>query len=150
MKVGDPLPEFSLPDQDWNQVSTDDLIGRPCVVYFYPKDDTPGCTRQACTFRDQYEQFLELGAKVVGVSSDSPEDHRRFQEKYNLPYCLLSDQNGSLRDKFEVPSNLLGLVPGRVTFIFDRNGRLIHQFKSQTRAEKHIHEALLALQRLEN
>ncbi len=145
MKVGELLPHFNLPDQDWNNLSSDDLIGKPSVIYFYPKDDTPGCVRQACSFRDQYEVFKEIGAEVVGISSDTPEIHRNFQSKHNLPYRLLSDKDDLIRKKFKVPTNLFGLIPGRVTFIFDESGCLIHRFNSQMQAERHIEEALNAL-----
>ena len=116
------------------------------MIYFYPKDDTPGCTKQACTFRDQFAEFEDFGATVVGVSNDSPEQHRSFQEKHRLPYRLLSDQNGKLRKKFGVESSLLGLIPGRETFIFNAKGELIHKFNSQLKMEQHIQEALKALE----
>ena len=148
MKVGELLPHFNLPDQDWNNLSSDDLIGKPSVIYFYPKDDTPGCVRQACSFRDQYEVFKEIGATVVGVSSDTPEQHRKFQSKYRLPYRLLSDLRGELRQKFNVESHLLGLIPGRETFVFDAKGKLVHRFNSQLKTEQHILEAIDALKNL--
>lgn len=146
MNVGDNIPSFSLPDQDWNTLQSDELIGKPCVIYFYPKDDTPGCTRQACSFRDQFETFRDMGAEVVGVSSDTPEEHRKFQEKYRLPYRLLSDSKGELRKKFKVPTAFFGLIPGRVTYVFDREGKLIDQFNSQSRAERHITKAIQLLE----
>ncbi|GAB5538011.1 MAG: peroxiredoxin [Salibacteraceae bacterium] len=146
MRIGDHIPDFTLPDQDWNNVSTLDLIGDPLVIYFYPKDDTPGCTKQACSFRDQYHVFEEAGATVLGVSSDTPEEHRSFQSKHRLPFKLLSDKKGNLRKKFGVESHLLGLIPGRETFIFDKSGKLVHRFNSQTRATQHITEAIEALQ----
>lgn len=145
MKLGEKIPDFTLVDQDLNNLSSVDLIGAPCVIYFYPKDDTPGCTKQACTFRDQYSAFDDLGATVVGVSKDSPEQHRAFQEKYHLPYRLLSDSAGKLRKKFGVESSLMGLLPGRETFVFDAKGELIHKFNSQMKTEQHIQEALNAL-----
>jgi thioredoxin-dependent peroxiredoxin len=148
MKVGDTIPDFALPDQDWNTLKSEDLLGKPIVVYFYPKDDTPGCTKQACTFRDQFAIFQELGAQVIGVSGDSPEVHRKFQEKYRIPFRLLSDLKGELRKKFEVSTTLFGLLPGRVTFVFDTDGKLVHTFNSNTKAERHITEAIEALKSL--
>lgn len=148
MKIGERIPDFEVPDQDWNNMKSSELLGKPSVVYFYPKDDTPGCTKQACTFRDQFEEFQDLGASVVGVSNDSPEEHRQFIEKYRIPFRLLSDIKGELRKKFDVPANLFGLIPGRVTFVFDQEGALIHQFHSQSKTEKHIDEALDAIRSL--
>lgn len=148
MKVGELLPDFVLIDQDLNDLSSTELLGSPCVIYFYPKDDTPGCTRQACSFRDQFEAFNDLGATVVGVSSDTPEQHRKFQSKHRLPYRLLSDLKGELRQKFNVESHLLGLIPGRETFVFDAKGKLVHRFNSQLKAEQHILEAIDALKNL--
>jgi len=148
LKVGELLPEFVLIDQDLNDLSSKELLGFPCVIYFYPKDDTPGCTRQACSFRDQFEAFNDLGATVVGVSSDTPEQHRKFQSKYRLPYRLLSDLRGELRQKFNVESHLLGLIPGRETFVFDAKGKLVHRFNSQLKTEQHILEAIDALKNL--
>ncbi len=88
MNIGELIPEFHVPDQDCNYWSTSDLIGEPLVIYFYPKDDTPGCTKQACSFRDRYSEFEDAGAKVIGVSSDSPEDHREFQKNIDFPSHL--------------------------------------------------------------
>jgi len=148
MNIGELIPEFHVPDQDCNYWSTSDLIGEPLVIYFYPKDDTPGCTKQACSFRDRYSEFEDAGAKVIGVSSDSPEDHREFQKKYRLPFTLISDKNGALRKSFGVENNLLGLKPGRETFVFDKKGKLVHRFNSQIKTTKHIREAINALNRL--
>jgi peroxiredoxin Q/BCP len=148
MKIGDKIPEFTLPDQDWNNLSHDDLIGSPFVIYFYPKDDTPGCTKEACSFRDAYEEFSDAGARVIGVSADSPEDHRNFKEKHNLPFDLLSDTQRSLQKAFDVPTNFFGLLPGRVTYIFDQKGVLIQKFSSQLKTERHVEESLKALEAL--
>lgn len=148
MRIGDPIPSFRVHDQDWNKVDSSELIGKPCVIYFYPKDDTPGCTKEACAFRDQYEVFIEMGAQVFGVSSDSEESHRKFQERYDLPFRLLCDKNGKLRKSFGVPKKLFGLLPGRVTYIFNEDGKLIHQFDSQSLAVNHIKEAIEALEKM--
>lgn len=107
--------------------------GRPVVVYFYPKDDTPGCTAEACAFRDQYQDFTQAGAEVIGISSDGPESHAHFAGKHRLPFVLLSDQGGAVRKAYGV-SAMLGLLPGRVTFVLDKSGTIRHMFSSQLRA----------------
>lgn len=139
LKAGDKIPSFSLKDQNGNTVTENDFVGKyNLVLYFYPKDDTPGCTKEACSFRDQFEDFTDLGAKVVGVSADGPESHAKFAEKYRLPFTLLSDENNQLRKAFGVKGNLLGLIPGRVTFIIDKEGIIKHKFDSQMNATKHV------------
>jgi peroxiredoxin Q/BCP len=146
IKTGDPIPQFALKDQEGKEFSISELIGKkPFVVYFYPKDDTPGCTAEACSFRDQYEDFTSIGAEVIGISSDSPESHKNFIRKYNLPFSLLSDPDNSIRKKFGVPAGFFGLVPGRVTFVCDRNGTVQYVFNSQMNVRKHVKEALRVL-----
>jgi peroxiredoxin Q/BCP len=125
-------------------VRLSDFRGRPVVVFFYPKDDTPGCTAEACSFRDRYEAFAEAGAEVVGISSDSPESHRRFAARHGLPFLLLSDADGAARSAYGVPRTL-GLLPGRVTYVIDAQGVVRHIFNSQFRPARHIEEALGAL-----
>ncbi len=142
MNIGEQLPEFELLDQNNNKFSSQSLLGAPFVLYFYPKDDTPGCTAEACGFRDHYEAFEEIGARVVGVSADSPEKHQQFAEKHRLPFTLLSDKGNVLRKKFGVPKSFFGLLPGRVTYIFDAEGKLLHSFNSQLKINQHIKEAL--------
>jgi peroxiredoxin Q/BCP len=145
VKVGDRAPDFSLPDASGRAVSLGDFRGkRPVVLYFYPKDDTPGCTKEACTFRDQYEDFKSVGAEVIGVSSDSPESHQKFATKYSLPFTLLSDRGGKVRKLYGVPATL-GLIPGRVTFVIDTGGVVRHVFNSQAQAAKHVEESLATL-----
>ena len=147
IKVGSKIPSFTLPDQEGDMFSVDSVIGKKnLVIYFYPKDDTPGCTKEACTFRDQYEDFSDADALVVGISSDDVESHRKFAGKYNLPFTLLSDEGGKIRKLFGVPSSFLGMMPGRVTYIVNKKGEVIHIFNSQLNAEKHIKEALEALE----
>jgi len=149
LKEGDKVPAFSLPDQDQNLVNMADFIGKfPLVIYFYPKDDTPGCTREACGFRDQYEVFQETGAKIFGISVDSPRSHKNFAEKYNLPFTLLSDQKKEVKTLFGVPSSLFGLLPGRVTYIADKQGIIVKIFDSQFNATQHVEEALNILKAL--
>ncbi len=118
------------------------------VIYFYPKDDTPGCTKEACTFRDQYEDFVAAGAQVVGISADSPESHRQFAAKYRLPFLLLSDRQNTVRSLFGVKGDLFGLIPGRVTFVADAQGIVRHVFSSQLNATRHVAEALEVIKRL--
>ena len=142
---GDMAPDFTLPSQLGQMVSLKDFIGeKPVVLFFYPKDDTPGCTKEACAFRDDYEGFGKLEAEVIGISSDSIESHRSFAAKHNLPYTLLSDEERKVRKLYGVP-NTLGLFPGRVTYVIDRDGIVRHVFSSQLGAEKHVEEALIAL-----
>lgn len=140
--VGDRAPNFTLPTFGGKQVSLSELTARgTVVVFFYPKDDTPGCTTEACSFRDRYDAFAAAGAEVVGISSDSLDSHERFANKHRLPMTLLSDADGQVRKLYGVKSTL-GLLPGRATFVIDRRGFVRHVFVSQLRAEKHVHEAL--------
>ena len=147
LAAGAPAPDFSLEDQNGKRVSLADLRGRNVVVYFYPKDDTPGCTREACTFRDQYADFTDAGAEVFGISSDSPASHRAFAAKHELPFTLLSDPGGKVREAFGVPATL-GLLPGRVTYVIDKQGVIRHAFNSQLSPARHVAEALQVLGRL--
>jgi len=143
--VGDRAPDFELPDGSGRPVRLADFRGKRAVVlYFYPKDDTPGCTKEACSFRDSYEAFKEAGAEVIGVSSDSSESHAKFADKYRLPFLLVADRGGTVRKRYGVPATL-GLLPGRVTYVIDPDGVVRHVFNSQTRPTQHIAEALAAL-----
>jgi peroxiredoxin Q/BCP len=145
IKAGDPAPDFALSDRNGNTVRLSDYRGKKAVVlYFYPKDDTPGCTKEACSFRDQYEVFKEAGAEVIGISSDSAESHAKFASKYSLPFVLVADQGGAVRKQYGVPATL-GLLPGRVTFVIDPQGVVRHVFNSQLQATKHVDEAAQAL-----
>ncbi|AVR45760.1 peroxiredoxin [Christiangramia fulva] len=146
MKKGDQVPNISLKDQNGNDFSFEELKGKAFVVYFYPKDFTPGCTKEACNFRDSYEDFKELGAEVIGISADSEDSHSSFADKYELPYILLSDEDKKAREAFGVQPNLLGLLPGRETFIFDKEGKLLHKFNSMN-ASRHMPEALTVLRK---
>ncbi len=144
--IGSSLPKFVLQDQTGANFSPSDFIGKqPLVIYFYPKDDTPGCTAEACSFRDSFEDFEAFGAKVIGISSDSVEKHASFAQRYRLPFTLLADTDNKIRQLFQVPTNLFGLLSGRVTYIFDYEGKCRHIFNSQFNATKHIPEALAAL-----
>ena len=147
VQAGDRAPDFALPDRGGRTVRLGDYRGKKAVVlYFYPKDDTPGCTAEACTFRDQYEEFKDAGAEVIGVSSDSGESHARFADKHRLPFMLVADKGGAVRKQYGVPATL-GVLPGRVTFVIDRDGVVRHVFNSQFQAKKHVAEALDALRR---
>jgi len=142
LEVGDKIPEFSLVNQDGKIVNIADFLGKKnLVIYFYPKDDTPGCTKEACSFRDEFEVFSDLNAMVFGISGDSPESHRNFIAKYKLPFTLLSDKEDQVRKQFGVNGNYLGLIPGRVTFVVDKEGVVRFVFDSQSKAIKHVEEA---------
>lgn len=144
VRVGDRAPEFTLRDQNDNQVSLADFRGRPVVLFFYPKDDTPGCTIESCTFRDRYAEFQALGAELIGISSDDEASHRRFADRHGLHYSLLADHGGKVRKAFGVPKTL-GFLAGRVTYVIDRDGVVRHVFHSQLEVRKHVTQALTAL-----
>lgn len=142
VKVGDKAPDFTLPDQSGTIVSLKEFIGNKIIVlYFYPKDFSRGCTAEACAFRDSYDVFVQAGAQVIGVSSQSVESHNRFAILNKLPFILLSDQDGKVRKLYGV-SSTLGLLPGRVTYIIDKKGVVRYVFSSQSKPTQHIEEAL--------
>lgn len=146
--VGDIVPEFSGKDSYGNNFESKSVIGKKLlVVYFYPKDNTPGCIAQACSFRDQYEDFKDLGAEVIGISSDSAESHVKFIKKYKLPFILLSDSDKKVRNLFGVKTNLFGLLPGRVTYVVDKNGIIQLIFDSMN-ASSHIPKAFDMIRKL--
>ncbi len=148
VNVGDAAPEFDLSDSSGKRVRLSDFRGKKSVVlYFYPKDDTPGCTKEACSFRDQYEALKDAGAEVIGVSSDSEASHQKFATKHKLPFTLVADAGGAVRKRYGVRATL-GILPGRVTFVIDREGIVRHVFNSQLQATKHVDEALGVLKRL--
>ena len=142
LQKGDQLPHFILNDENHQPIDIASIKGKFLVLYFYPKDDTPGCVKEACSFRDSFQDLVDAGAVVYGVSNDKPTTHAQFKEKYRLPFSLLSDTGGELRKLLGVPGDLFGLLPGRVTYIFDPEGRLIEEFKSQLSPQKHVKEAL--------
>ena len=146
VKAGDLAPDFALDTADGRTIRLSDYREKSEVVlFFYPKDDSPGCTAEACSFRDSHEDFLDAGAVVIGVSSDNAGDHQAFAGKHRLPFPLLTDAKGSLRTLYGVPKTL-GLIPGRVTYLIDRNGVVRHIYSSQLRPVSHVKEALQALQ----
>jgi thioredoxin-dependent peroxiredoxin len=140
LKAGDPMPDTTLVGPD-GPTKLRDRIGKPLVVYFYPKDETYGCTKEACSFRDSYEDFVAAGAEVIGVSRDDAASHAKFREHHHLPFTLLSDPGGGVATSWGV-RNTLGILPGRVTFVFDKAGVIRHRFESAVRFGKHVDEAL--------
>lgn len=146
VKKGSVPPTFTLKDQDGRNVSLTKYKGKPLVVYFYPADETPGCTKQACAFRDSYEKFKKAGAEVVGISGDDASSHKAFAKKYKLPFTLLSDEGNKVRKEWGVPSDLFGALPGRETYVLDRNGVVQLVYNNQFQPEKHIDETLKLLQ----
>ncbi|WP_269606908.1 peroxiredoxin [Prochlorococcus marinus] len=147
MKIGDQIPSFSLKDQNGN-IRTSNKIKKPLVLFFYPKDDTPGCTIEACGFRDKYDLFKILGAEVWGISNGSIQSHLGFANKNKLQYPLLCDQNNIIRKEFGVPKKL-GLIEGRVTYIINCERRIIHIFEDLLNGPAHIKEAIKALKKLQ-
>ncbi|MFZ4413283.1 MAG: peroxiredoxin [Bacteroidales bacterium] len=149
IEVGSIVPEFSLKDQDGNLFSIATVLGKKnLVLYFYPKDDSPGCTKEACYFRDQYEVFNEADALIIGISGQSVESHKKFAEKYRLSYTLLSDEGNKIRMLFGVPTNLFGLLPGRVTYVIDKKAKVVFVFDSQIQTKRHVDDALTILKGL--
>lgn len=148
LKIGEELPDFKLKDQNGNVFSINSVKGiKPVVIYFYPKNFTPGCTKEACSFRDNFEDFLAEGALVIGISSDSETSHNKFSSKYNLPFTLLADTKGKVRKLFGVRASFLGLLSGRETFVFNKDGKLTYKFQALN-AQPHIDMALSELQKL--
>ena len=149
VKVGDIAPDFTLPSQMGDNVTLSEYFDKKNIVlYFYPKDETRGCTREACEFRDQYDVFTELGAEVIGVSAQSVESHKSFATHHGLPFILLSDEKNEVRKLYGAASTM-GIIPGRVTYIIDKKGMVRHVFSSQFQPTKHIEEALKVLKELE-
>lgn len=149
VKVGDKAPDFTLPSQMGDNVTLSEYFGKKNIVlYFYPKDESPGCTKEACSFRDSYEELTRLGAEVLGVSGQSVESHKSFATHYGLPFILLSDEDNKVRKLYGVPSTM-GIIPGRVTYIIDKKGVVRSIFSSQTQATKHVQEATDTLKQLE-
>jgi len=143
IKVGDTIPTIVLKDQYGElfdlKVKT---AGKSVVLFFYPKDDSPGCTAQACSFRDQYEDFKDANAVVIGISGQSVDSHKKFAEKHRLTYTLLSDEGNKIRKKFGVPTDFFGLLPGRVTYVTDKTGKVVYIFNSQTKVNEHVEKTL--------
>jgi len=149
IQVGDKAPDFTLPSQAGEPVRLSDRLGEKVVVlYFYPKDETKGCTAEACAFRDSYEVFGEAGADVIGVSSDSVDKHASFVGNHELPFTLLSDKGGKVRKSYGVPATF-GVIPGRVTYVIDRTGTVRNVFNSMLNIGGHVQEALDSVKKLQ-
>jgi thioredoxin-dependent peroxiredoxin len=149
IQSGDKAPDFTLPSQTGEPVRLSDRLGeRVVVLYFYPRDETRGCTAEACAFRDSHEVFAEAGAEVIGVSSDSVGRHAAFADHHKLPFTLLSDEGGQVRKSYGVPA-ALGLLPGRVTYVIDRTGTVRHVFNSMTNIGRHVNDALDVVKKLQ-
>lgn len=148
--VGDEAPKFTLLSQTGTPVSLSQYLGKKNIVlYFYPKDDTYNCIVESSEFRDQYNMFQQDDAEIIGISSDSPESHRTFAAKYNLPFLLLSDQKNEVRERYGVPATL-GFIPGRVTYVIDKKGIVRHIFNSQFDPKSHVSQALAILKDSKN
>jgi thioredoxin-dependent peroxiredoxin len=144
---GAVVPNFKAKTQSGDSFELSDYLGKPLVIYFYPKDNTPGCTTQACSFRDQYQDFQDLGAEVIGISGDSEASHDKFAQKHKLPFILLSDSTKKIRKLFGVPTHFFGLMPGRVTYIIDKQGKVVSVFDS-IKANVHIEHALKMIKKM--
>ena len=148
IEIGTKAPDFSLPDQYGKRVNLSDYLGKSnLVIYFYPKDESYGCTKEACSFRDNYEVFKEAGAEVIGISSDDIASHQAFAANHKLPFILLSDKDKTVAAKYGVGKSL-GVLPGRVTFVIDKHGIIRLMFSSQLNFEKHITEAIETLKKM--
>jgi len=146
IKIGIPIPSFTLEDQYGKNFDINSVLGKKnLVIFFYPKDETRGCIKEVCSFRDSYQKFVSTNTEVIGISSDDVNSHLKFSSKYKLPFLLLSDKEQKIRKLFNVPSTLLGLIPGRATYIVDKRGIVRYIYNSQLLAENHISESIKAL-----
>lgn len=150
LDVGDKVPSFELPDQTGRVVKFGELLGKgPIVLFFYPKDETPVCTREACSFRDAHDDLVKAGATVFGISGDSVESHAKFAKNHRLQYGLLADVGDRVRnDVFGVPRGLLGLKPGRATYVIDKDGVVRHRYQAHLEAQAHVDEAIATVKKL--
>ncbi len=149
MKVGQRVPSFELLDQNGQAFKLDDALGQGALVlFFYPKDETPVCTAEACSFRDANDDFVKAGATVFGISSDDVASHKRFADRHRLNYRLLADVGGKVRERLSVPRSFLGLKDGRVTYVVDKGGvvRLVHE--AALSAQAHVDEAIQMIRSL--
>ena len=148
VKIGDKAPLFTLPDQNGKLINLNDFIGKTnLVLYFYPKDESYGCTKEACSFRDNYKDFKEAGAEVIGISADDETSHRAFAADYELPFLLLSDKDRKIANLYGV-GKTLRILPGRVTFIIDKQGIIRGIYSSQTSYQKHVEKAFEVLRKM--
>lgn len=148
IQLGDTLPSFSLKNQLGAWVDSSDWRGFPIVVYFYPSDFTRVCTVQACFFKDSYNDFEELNTRIIGISPNTVISHRQFASRYQLPFDLLSDSRNTVQTLFGVPKGLLGMISGRVTYVFDAEGTLIFRYQAEIKAKEHVTKALKAVEGL--
>ena len=149
IETGDTVPDLTLATNSGDQITLADYRGKSAVVlFFYPKDGTPACTKEACSVRDAYEDFVEAGAVVIGVSGDSAARHQSFAASHQLPFVLVSDNNGKARRAFGVPKSM-GLLPGRVTYVIDKEGIVRHVFSAQFASDRHVEKALESIRKLE-
>jgi len=147
VKTGDQAPDFEGPTSDGSRLGLKDFVGKKNVVlYFYPKDDTPGCTKEACSFRDNLQQIRKMGAEIIGVSLDSIESHRKFADKYSLPFPLISDKDKRIAKEYGVLKDT-GTSASRVTFIIDRKGKVAKIFP-KVDVTKHTEEVVMALKEI--
>ncbi len=147
IKAGDPAPDFTLDDQHGKPFTLSAMKGKTVVFYFYPKDETAICTKEACSFRDSYEAFTAAGAVVVGASGDSAGSHDAFARRLNLPFTLVADEGNQVRSLFGVPKTF-GLLPGRTTYVIDKDGVVRHVFTAAFSAQGHVDEALAVVKKL--
>lgn len=148
MNIGDPIPPFTLPDDSGKLIDSQQLKGRNIVLFFYPRDNSPGCIIEHCTFRDSFGEFESEQTMIMGVSEDSVSRHRKFKKSYQLPFTLLSDKGNILREKFGVERGMLGLLAGRETFVFDKDSILQYHFQSDFRPLAHVRKSLEAVRKL--
>ena len=149
IELGSKVPIFELKDQNGELFKLESVLGKKnIVIFFYPKDDSPGCTKEACSFRDQFEVFADADAVIIGINAQSVESHLAFAIKHRLNYTLLSDTGNKVRKIFGVPGNFFGLIPGRVTYVVNKEGKIVYLFNSQIQAEKHVDDALRILQEM--
>lgn len=148
LKISDKAPLFEATADDGSKFSLGNLIGKSNIVlYFYPKDFTSGCTKEACAFRDNWNIVLSLGATIIGVSSDDVETHAKFKKDHNIPFTLVSDRKKEIRKLYGVDSMFL---PPRTTFVVDKDGVIRSVFNSQLNISKHVKEALSTLETIKN
>lgn len=148
LRLNDKLPYFILKNQYNKEINSKNFYGKKLVVFFYPKDDTPGCTMEVCNFRDNYSEIKKYNSNIVGISSDSVKSHNNFSKKFNVTYDLLSDNDNKVKKLFGVPRSMFGLLPGRVTYIFNQESILLKIINSQINIYEHLSETIKFLKKL--
>jgi len=147
--IGQAAPVLVLKNQAGEDYNLADHVGKkPLVLFFYPKDETTGCTKEACSFRDSYSIFQQAGAEVIGISGDGVDSHKSFADKQRLPYPLLADTEGKARAAYQVPKSLLGMLPGRVSFVIDRQGKVVDAFDSHLDFSGHSKNAIELIKKM--